>query len=379
MARRQFGSVRRLPSGRWQARYWHQGRRHDADRTFPTKADASAYLSSQEADIRRGTWIDPRAGHTTLGVYGRTWLAGRTDLEARTQELYKGLLEHHILPTLGSTALSRLTPSQVRAWRVGLPAKIHEASGHDGDATAAKAYRLLSEIMRAAVTDELLVRNPCRVKGAGKEPGHQAQIVTVTEIAALQAAMTERVAIVVPLAAWCQLRRGELLGLRRRHVDLLARVIRVETTRGWTASGGFVKGPKSEAGVRQVSIPPHVLEAVERHLEAHVAADPDSWVLTGEKGAALSPAALYSAWHEACAAIGRPGLRLHDLRHTGLTLAAAQGATVAELMYRAGHASPNAAMRYQHATKDRDRVLADALSDLVMAPVVELQRTEGTR
>ena len=56
---------------------------------------------------------------------------------------------------------------------------------------------------------------------------------------------------------------------------------------------------------------------------------------------------------------------IRDSRHTGLTLAAATGATTAELMHRAGHASADAALRYQHATRDRDRILAEALEKIV--------------
>lgn len=71
---------------------------------------------------------------------------------------------------------------------------------------------------------------------------------------------------------------------------------------------------------------------------------------------------------KACAAtIGRNDLRLHDLRHTGLTWSAATGATLAELMHRAGHKSSVAAQRYQHATEDRDRALAHALAELAPA------------
>ena len=51
-SRRQFGSVRKLPSGRWQASYWHVGRRHVAPITFAFKADANAYLSSIETEVR---------------------------------------------------------------------------------------------------------------------------------------------------------------------------------------------------------------------------------------------------------------------------------------------------------------------------------------
>jgi integrase len=68
-------------------------------------------------------------------------------------------------------------------------------------------------------------------------------------------------------------------------------------------------------------------------------------------------------------AAGPPGNRrrdlfFHDLRHSGLTWAAASGASVAELMRRGGHANPRAALRYQHATEDRDRVIAEALASL---------------
>jgi integrase len=73
---------------------------------------------------------------------------------------------------------------------------------------------------------------------------------------------------------------------------------------------------------------------------------------------------------------GRPDLTLHDLRHTADTLAAATGATLPELMYRMGHATPHSALRYLHATKDRDRVIGEALAELrPSAPVVPLPVT----
>jgi hypothetical protein len=69
-------------------------------------------------------------------------------------------------------------------------------------------------------------------------------------------------------------------------------------------------------------------------------------------------------WRAACVACGVPDAHFHDLRHTGGTLAATTGATIKELMARLGHSSPRAAMIYQHATKDRDKTIADALGQL---------------
>ncbi|MHB1498033.1 MAG: hypothetical protein ACYCXN_08995, partial [Acidimicrobiales bacterium] len=79
-ARRHFGSVRKLPSGRYQAGYHNLGERHFALGTFATKADALAWLSTVEADIHRGQWVDPGAGRVTFGNYADTWLAQRYEL-----------------------------------------------------------------------------------------------------------------------------------------------------------------------------------------------------------------------------------------------------------------------------------------------------------
>ena len=78
----------------------------------------------------------------------------------------------------------------------------------------------------------------------------------------------------------------------------------------------------------------------------------------------MAPATLYRRFYNARDAAGRPDLRLHDLRHSGAVLAAATGASLAELMARLGHSTPAAAMRYQHAAKGCDREIAALLSKL---------------
>jgi len=111
-----------------------------------------AHLAIVEADVHRGAWIDPRAGKVTLTAYSNEWLSRRPDLAVRTIELYRYLLDDHILPTLGSATLAALAPSKIRGWQAKL------AQAHPS--TAAKAYRLLSSIMRTAVTDGLLLASP---------------------------------------------------------------------------------------------------------------------------------------------------------------------------------------------------------------------------
>ena len=87
----------------------------------------------------------------------------------------------------------------------------------------------------------------------------------------------------------------------------------------------------------------------------------------GEKGASLRRGNWNVKWRAATAASGMNGLRFHDLRHTGNTLAAATGASTKELMVRMGHSSARAALIYQHATVERERLIATALDEMFVA------------
>ncbi len=216
-----------------------------------------------------------------------------------------------------------------------------------------------------AVSDELIARSPCRVEGAGTEQAEERPIATLAEVDVMVEAMLPRFRALLLLAAWCQLRKGELCGLRRRDIDLPRANLTVAQNLQQLRDGQLViKDPKSAAGRRTVAIPQHILPAIREHLATFTAPDPDALVFTGEKGGPLRPHVLQKHWPRARLAAGRPDLHLHDLRHTGNTWAAATGASTRELMSRMGHATPDAALRYQHATEDRDRVIAQALADM---------------
>ena len=106
----------------------------------------------------------------------------------------------------------------------------------------------------------------------------------------------------------------------------------------------------------------------------------DGLVFTGEKGGPLRDHVWQAKWSEARASLGLPTLHFHDLRHVANTLTAAAGASTRELMHRMGHVSPAAALRYQHATRDRDVAIAAALGDLIApkpATVTRLRPTAG--
>jgi integrase len=160
---------------------------------------------------------------------------------------------------------------------------------------------------------------------------------------------------------------GELAALTRRDIDLDAGTVTVRASAADLPGGHrHIGPPKSEAGRRTVTIPEAILDAVSAHLETYADPGPDGLIFRGPRGGVLREANFVNdVWRPATRNFGLEHLHFHDLRHTGNTLAAATGASLRELMVRMGHASPKAALRYQHATRDRDAAIAKALSDLV--------------
>jgi integrase len=353
-------SVRKKPSGRYEARYRDPAGRQRA-KTFPTKKAAQEFLDRTGTDIANQTWRDPALGRIRVSEYASWWLGNRPDLRPRTRELYEGLLRLHIVPTLGNCRFDALTTGTVRSWHAGLL-----KSGSPGPVTVAKAYRLLRTILNDGVEDGLLVRNPCTIRGAGVERSPERPTATVLQVYGLADAIEPRYRLMILLATFCGLRLGELLALRRECVNLLHRRIEVVEQLQELSRGAYVFGPpKSAAGVRSVSVPPHVVDEVKTHLSTWVALEPASLLFTGPRTDILRRLTFTNAWNRARDAVGVQHLHFHDLRHTGNTLAASTGASTKELMARMGHTSTRAALIYQHASDERDAAIAEGVSELV--------------
>jgi len=362
--RRAFGSVRRLPSGRWQARYYDlQGRPHTGPTTFATKGDANRYLATVEADLTRGAWSNPRLGKTTFRGWVERWQQTTTNLRPTTRSLYGYLLGRFLLPTFGEVPLACIDVMAVRTWL----AELHDA-GKVSATTIAKAYRLLGRILGGAVEAGYLPASPCVIKGAGVERAPEMQVATPGQVRALAEAVPARYRAMILVAAYGGLRWGELVGLRVRHVDLLHGTVRIAEQIA-EVNGTFMVGPpKSEAGIRTVTLPTVAVAALADHLDRHPGAGADGLVFPAADGGYQRRSNFRRrVWLPATKAAGVPGLRFHDLRHTAATFAAATGATTRELMERIGHSSPAAALRYQHVMKDRDKAIAAALDRLAQA------------
>ncbi|HYJ68673.1 MAG TPA: hypothetical protein VEX15_13550 [Nocardioidaceae bacterium] len=192
----------------------------DGGGSFATKADAYAWLSDKEGEVRRGEWYDPEAGAVRLDEYASQWIAER-DLSARTAELYESLYRLHLKPNLGRLGLVDISYARVRTWRAG------RFGAGTGPVTVAKAYRLLHSIMETAVEDGLVRRNPCRIKGASTEHTPERVPAALDQVFAIADEITPRYKALVLLAAFASLRYGELMGLWRRDLDLTVPRVRV--------------------------------------------------------------------------------------------------------------------------------------------------------
>lgn len=157
-SRAAFGSVRKLPSGRYQARYTDERLdRHTAPVTFATKREAEDWLATTRADMVRGTWRSPSLGSTTLGDYARDHLATRLDLSPKTRELYAGVLSTWVdvpltMPTapgrrprtvnLGESQLGAVSIALIREWHA---AALHTAAQRSAERLERHRQRLVRE------------------------------------------------------------------------------------------------------------------------------------------------------------------------------------------------------------------------------------------
>jgi len=378
--RRSFGTLRKLPSGRFQATYVGPDlERHAAPVTFEAKIDAEGWLASERRLIERDDWMPParraeveaaalQAASETVGSYAYRWLAdgvAQGRLRPLTVVDYRRSLDLHILPTLGDVRLTEVTRGTVRSW--------HDTTmANTAPRARSKAYALLRTVMNNAVQDELIAASPVQIRGAGvARRKHEIEPASLSELDAIVAAMPERLGLTVLLATWCALRYGEVAELRRKDVMLSSGQLRVARSVSFLPGGTQIGPPKTKAGARRVAVPPHIVPALEHHLKTFVKSDANALLFPGEAGGHLHESVLFKHWDRARRSVGRPDLRFHDLRHTGATLAAQAGATTAELQARLGHATPDAAMIYQHAARGRDQELAARLSLLARSPESE--------
>ncbi len=221
-------------------------------------------------------------------------------------------------------------------------------------------------------------RNPCVIKGAGQEKAPERPIASIPQVFEIADSIEPRFRAMVLVGVFLGLRLGEMLALTVERIDLLHGQIKVVEQYQELKDGTHILGPpKSDAGVRTIAIPAILRPELEAHLATYVAPGKKSLVFCGPKGKPLRRATWYTAWSRAMAALGIEGMKPHDLRHTGNTLTAMTGR---EYQGADGEVRPvdvtRAALIYQHATRDRDHEIADALNGLIEAKLQQARRLQ---
>ena len=339
--RRSFGKITLMRSGRFQASYINpHGQREYAPDTFVKRRDAEVWLSQVEADISRGAWIGQEGANIVFADYAKEYLQ-RSSIGERWREMCTINLRLH-LTDLASLTLTEISSRRVRQWHD----KVSVSKDH-GKTVVAQSYRFLRAVMNQAVRDELILKNPCNLPGAGSDKSPERQIATPQQVETLMRAILPWYRAPLLIAAWCSLCRGEIVNLKVSDVDLEACELHVADA-------------KSEAGIRTVAIPSNIMPSL---VDAQQWSD-KKWFFTSSRGGQMKANTFYAAFAKTRSELGLDHLTIHDLRHTGNTLAASVGATTKDLMRRLGHASDAAARRYLHTVDGRDAEIAKALAEL---------------
>jgi integrase len=363
-------------------------------RSFTRRIEADAFRATVEADLLRGTWIDPSAGKITLRVQAAARLAGYPQDSSRAEKMRQHL-DLHILPALGDYPIGHLAqrPSLVSQFL----ASLRMTAG-----SAEQVFITLSSILDAAVDDGLVPRNPCRAPSVKRPraPRRQPTPWTGAQVAAVRAAMIARWRAVIDCGAGLGLRQGEIFGAGVDELDFLRRNVRV--SRQVKRMGGRVWFAAPKGGrERDVPLPQPVALA----LSAHIAEFPPSQVtlpwhepgndrrhgkpvtapllFTARQGGPVNPSTFNTtAWRPARVAAGlsrgAEQAGLHILRHYYASALLAGGVDIKALSEYLGHHDAGFTLRiYAHlmpsaegrARKAIENALAGADQDMIFPDV----------
>ena len=357
MARRSFGHVRKMPSGRWQASYTdeHSGERVLAPATFRTKADANIWVSTVEADRARGDLLDPRLAQRAFREWADEWLAG-LHVKPKTRLAYESSLRNHVLPVFEHRPVASITYRDCKRFVDDL------ANGGLAPGTVGEARKILRLVLREALRADAIRRNPADGIRIPRGERQEMQFLTAEEVFALADEVANpprprsqplrtfpQYGLLVRFAAFTGLRAGEIGGLRIGRVNPLHRWIEVAES-AEEIRGELVYGPPKTYARRRVELPGRLADELAEHVASR-GGDPDAFVFTAPDGGPLRHTNFYARHFKP--AVGRSGVhpatRFHDLRHTAAALMIAEGAHLLVVKERLGHSTITVtADRYGH-------------------------------
>ena len=367
--------IEKRGKGRYRARF-RASNGKERSQTFDRKVDAERWLVAQQSARQTGMWVDPALGRMTFDAWADRWEKSVLGLRDTTRELYLGVLKKYLRPRFGQAPLARITATDVKQM---------VADDLDAGILSASAVRrhvlVLSVILKSAVDDGRIARNPCagvklppkRAHDAFLEPG---------EVARLADAIGPHYRPLVLTAAYVGLRWGELAGLMVERVDLLRRRLRVEEQL-IDLNGRLSFGPpKTKAGLRTVTIPATLVDELARHF-ASDAVQSSGLAFPTPNGLPMRRGNFRTVWTRTLERLGwedehpLAGLVFHELRHTAAALAIAQGAHPLAIKERLGHSTISVTLdRYGKLFPSLDETLADALDGVLRDSLAASPRPE---
>jgi integrase len=344
---------------------------------FDKKIDAENYDASVRTDVRRGEYIDPRAGKVTFQEVAEDWRSNQVHAH-NTVLLIESLFRRHVYPHLGNRPIATIKRSDIQ----GL---VRRLSVSLAPASVKVAYRFVVSVFRSAALDGIVAKTPCVGIGLPEVAKKRVRVLPKDDVDALRDAKAERWRALDDLGALAGLRQGEAFGLEVEHVDFLRRRIRVEQQLLWLpGEPPFLGPPKTASSHRTVPIGKTLVERLAAHLKAFPAVEVEIVDKTGgapvlrrarlitTAGGRVLSRSQYSrqVWRPAVKAVGLDGQgepTYHDLRHFYASALIAHGASPTQVQQRLGHASATETLNtYSHLWPDEDdrtRAAIDALFD----------------
>lgn len=231
--------------------------------------------------MRSGEWVDPNAGRMLFSDWVEEWRTTTVHLRASTADRYERDLRLHVLPRFGTMRLADITPRDVRAWL----SELTGAGAGAGPSAVNRRFRVLRMLMNAAVDNELIARAPTKGVKPPPIPKQEMRFLSAVEVRELAEAIHPWFRTWVYFAAYTGLRWSEMLGLRRKDVDLLRGHVRVEQQIIEVRSKFLGFGPvKTEAGRRTVAMPKFLVEMMEAQLAERAQLGTDGLVFVNTAG-----------------------------------------------------------------------------------------------
>jgi integrase len=312
---------------------WRDPSRRQRTKTFRKQEDAKRFARSVETAMKdKNNYVDPKRGKVTMNEWAKKWLTTVRG-KPRTPGDKRSLVQSRVLPAFGNRQLSTVTFSDVQAW---VNSMVDEGLS---PSRTRQALLTLRQMYQVAMRDGIVGSNPTEGVKLPKLEHREAAYFEAEVVDRITAAMPEPYVMLIRVLGILGLRWGEATALRRRHVDLLRRRLRLEASLS-EVSGRIEFGPTKSHAVRSVPLSPGFVIALTKYLDEHVEADPEALLFTGPKGGPLRYRYFVpKVWKPALQKLDLPIVGVHALRHSAAARLISAGASPKALQSILGHRS----------------------------------------